>query len=139
MKFIRLTFVALIAMLQTFRVANFSLSSRPNAYPEIKSKRSNTLLNNIFNTRNTADVDNSVPCSKADKNTMKLKESARNDAVLTVKSVKDYQELIIDEVEKVTILRFSASWCRVSKISYICHPTADLLYSTTHFNTLIAF
>lgn len=113
MKFTGLSFVALIAMLKTSVVTTFSSSNNPSINLEIKSKPPNTSLNY----RNTRNVDLSVLGTKTNENTIKTRESARDDAVLTVKSLKDYQELIVDEVDKVTILRFSAPWCRVSQIS----------------------
>jgi len=120
MKFIGLCFVALITMLKASAVTTYSLSKNPSINPEIRSMPSNTSLNY----RNAGNVELSVLGSKTNENTIKMRESARDDAVLTVKSLEDYQELIVDEADKVTILRFTAPWCRVSQISTF--PPADL-------------
>ncbi len=110
MKFIRLSSIALLTTLLPSSAYSFSPSQKPYTPSSVNADLSSTRLQY----RDLSDVDDSVlasPPRGVDSSTQfKIDEG---DTVLSVKSIQDYLDHVVNEDEKITILRFSAPWCRV--------------------------
>jgi len=112
MKYIELSSIALLTTLLT-SVSSFATPKALRAQGAAKPTFSSTRLSY----RDSSDVDDSVFESPATVVESPVQLSAEEgEAVLSVKSIQDYHDHVVKEDEKITILRFSAPWCRVSAV-----------------------
>lgn len=110
MKFIKLSSIALLTTLLTSSVSAFVTPQTPRAQGVAKSS-------SRLSYRDSSDVDDSVVESPATVVESPVQLSAEEgEAVLSVRSIQDYHDHVVKEDEKITILRFSAPWCRVSAV-----------------------
>eukprot|EP00565_Helicotheca_tamesis_P009488 CAMPEP_0185725284 /NCGR_PEP_ID=MMETSP1171-20130828/1577_1 /TAXON_ID=374046 /ORGANISM="Helicotheca tamensis, Strain CCMP826" /LENGTH=207 /DNA_ID=CAMNT_0028393367 /DNA_START=65 /DNA_END=688 /DNA_ORIENTATION=- len=52
-----------------------------------------------------------------DKRKSKIKVKHGRDAVLRVETVQEYKDLVVDEKERITVVRFYARWCKMCRAS----------------------
>mmetsp|Transcript_6970 Transcript_6970/g.13986 ORF Transcript_6970/g.13986 Transcript_6970/m.13986 type:complete len:209 (-) Transcript_6970:107-733(-) len=117
MKYIELSSIALLTTLLT-SVSSFATPKALRAQGAAKPTFSSTRLSY----RDSSDVDDSVFESPATVVESPVQLSAEEgEAVLSVKSIQDYHDHVVKEDEKITILRFSAPWCRVCKATSLAY------------------